>query len=74
MEELLKVFSSVNELSNKLSDKIFLEKRLIVEYYNKLVDIVDIFSSIIYHFCKFLYIIIIKWMTIKNEGKKQKFS
>ena len=52
----------------------FSKKRLIVEYYNKLVDIVDIFSSIIYHFCKFLYIIIIKWMTIKNEGKKQKFS
>ena len=28
MEELLKVFSSVNELSNKLSDKIFLEKKI----------------------------------------------
>ena len=28
MEELLKVFSSVNELSNKLDDKIFLEKKI----------------------------------------------
>ena len=28
MEELLKVFSSVKELSNKLSDKIFLEKKI----------------------------------------------
>ena len=28
MEELLKVFSSVNELRNKLSDKIFLEKKI----------------------------------------------
>ena len=28
MEELLKVFSLVNELSNKLDDKIFLEKKI----------------------------------------------
>ena len=28
MEELLKVFSSVNELSKKLSDKILLEKKI----------------------------------------------
>jgi len=28
MEDLLKVFSSVNELSNKLDDKNFLEKEI----------------------------------------------